>query len=138
MGKTKEAPPTIAGIHDLMVQLRAVKDEKEAFALRTKELNEQEKYLEQNIIGKLRAEGLTSVKEEGVGSASVGEQVYPAVKDWDKALDWIVRNRRFEFLSKTVKSAAWREAYLSGEYITGVEAYREDVLSFRRAGKKGE
>ena len=136
MGKTKVEQPTIAGIHDLMVQLRAVKDEKEAGALRTKELNEQEKYLEQNIIGKLRAEGLTSVKEEGVGSASVGEQVYPAVKDWEKALDWIIKHRRFEFLSKNLKSAAWREAYLSGEYITGVEAYREDTLSFRRAGKK--
>lgn len=136
MGK-KEPAPTIAGIREHMEKFRAIKDEKERIALRTKELNEQEAYLEQVIIGKLRAEGLASVKEEGIGSASVSEQTYPAVKDYDKALAWIIKNKRFEFLTKTVKSAPWREMHEQGGILPGVEAYREDVLSFRRAGKKG-
>jgi hypothetical protein len=132
----KKEEATIAGIREHMEKFRAIKDEKEKLALRTKELNEQEAYLEQVIIGKLRAEGLTSVKEEGIGSVSVSEQVYPAIKDYDKALAWIIKNKRFEFLTKTVKTAPWREMHEQGGVVPGVEAYREDVLSFRRAGMK--
>jgi DNA-binding transcriptional MerR regulator len=127
---------TIAGIREYMEKFRAIKDEKERIALRTKELNEQEAYLEQGIIGKLRDEGLTSVNVDGIGSASVGEQTYPAIKDYDKALAWIIKNKRFEFLTKTIKAAPWRELYEQGAAVPGVEAYKEDVLSFRRAGAK--
>ncbi len=138
MAKKKEEAPdgsTIEGIEPLLEQFRNIKDSKETLQASIKKLNEQETYTEQLIISKLRAEGLTAVKSI-YGSASISEQEYPAIKDRNKMLDWIVKNKRWELLPATIKSAAWREAVNDGDVIPGVEAYKEDVLSFRRTKVK--
>jgi hypothetical protein len=136
--KKKEAIPdgsTIEGIEALLEEFRRIKDEKEDLALKTKKLNEQEAYTEDLIIAKLRSEGLQSVKSP-FGSASVGEQIFPAVKNFDQALDWMIKHKRFEFLSNSIKSAAWREAITDGEVIPGVDSFKKDILSFRRTTSK--
>lgn len=120
----------VIGLEESIKSFRKLKDEKEQLAVRLKELNEQEAYLEQMIITRMTSEGLTKVSTE-YGTASIGENIFPAVKDWDKAFPWIVKNHP-ELLSKTVKSAPWRELVAEGVVVPGVEQYKESNLSFRR------
>ena len=132
-----ELPPSImAGLLPLCKKLREIKDQKDELAIQTKKLNAEEEYIEQMLTTKLTSEGLASIKTI-YGTASTSEQVVPSIKDFDMAMAWIIKNKRFDLLPKSVKSAAWRESYENGEVIPGIEAIKLDKLSFRRTPSKG-
>ena len=120
----------------LCQKLRAIKDKKDELSIEEKKLNAEEEYIEQILVTKMTSEGLSSVKTI-YGTASTSEKIVPSIKDFDTAIAWIIKNKRFELLPKSVKSAAWKESYEAGEVIPGIEAVKIDKLSFRRTPSKG-
>jgi hypothetical protein len=125
-------PKLTREIHEAINSLRDIKDEKEELAKQTKKLNEQETYLEDLLISKLRAEGLDKVSTDK-GTASIKHDVYPAVKDWDVFTAYMLSSKDFSLLTKNVRKDAWRERHESGEAVPGISAFEKDTLNFRRS-----
>jgi hypothetical protein len=90
--KDKAEEPINSELFQAMDSLRILKGAKEALAKQTKELNEQEEYLEGIIISKLSI--------TGIGSASVTIRSIPTIQDWDTLINWITKKKEFGLLKK--------------------------------------
>ena len=121
------ADPTI---DELIHQIREVRDEKDALAETIKALNEKKTYLEEILVGKLQGEGLKKATSE-YGTASIKDEINPAIKDWDVALEFILKGHK-DLLKKDIKGAAYRALLDDGIEVPGVESFTKTKLSFRR------
>jgi hypothetical protein len=116
---------------ELIEQLASIKDQKEALATQTSELNKQEEYVEGLLISYLQGQGLQKASSAR-GTASIKEDRVPSIVDWKKALDYIIKRKEFQLLTKKVNSAGWREMVEAGQDVPGVERVEITKLLFRR------
>lgn len=93
---------------------------------------EREKRLKGAIISELREQKLA----KGSGSvctATITQQVFPQVTDWDRVYAWVKKTGAFEIFEKRISRAAFKERYEAGEGVPGVDAREEEDLSLTKA-----
>ena len=119
-------------IEELIKEFQEIKDKKQDLNKQLKKLNEEEAYIETTLIEALQAEGLQKASSD-LATASLSHKSYPAIKDWDKALAFIVNGHR-ELLNKKINAAAYRELEEAGIEVPGVKSFDKATLNFKRKG----
>lgn len=128
MSENTSPPLTVSAILARLVENR---DEKRRIGEREKELNEEWKTLEMELIVRLDEQGMQKAST-GLGTASITEVIVPQVVDWDAVYEHIRETGDFYLLQKRPAAAAFRELQESGETIPGMEPYTKRSISLRK------
>lgn len=71
------------------------------------------------------------------GSGKIKTDIYPNVKDWNVFMDWVSKNKRYEFVEKRVSRTATREMLATyGEIPEGIDVYPKTTLELRKKPKR--
>jgi len=120
-----------------MAKLNAVRDEKRRIKEREKELIDEWKSLEMELMGRYAEQGMKKASIElddgSTVTASITEVVLPQVVDWDAVYEHIKKTGDFYLLQKRPAAAAFRELNDSGEVIPGMEPYTKQSISLRKS-----
>ena len=129
MSENTSPPLTTSAIIAKLVECR---DEKRRIKEREKELIEEWRTLEMELLVRLDEQGMKKASTND-GTASVTEVVLPQVVDWEAVYAHIQETGDFYLLQKRPAAAAFRELNDSGEAIPGIEAYTKRSISLRIA-----
>ena len=116
----------------IITKLVGVRDERRRIGERDKELTEEWRSLEMELLVRLDEQGMKKAST-GDGTASVTEVVLPQVVDWDAVYAHIQDTGDFYLLQKRPAAAAFRELTDSGEVIPGMEPYTKRSISLRKS-----
>jgi hypothetical protein len=120
-----------------MAKLNEVRDEKRRIKEREKELIDEWRSLESELIGRYDDQGMkkASIDLDGGATitASITEVVLPQVVDWDAVYEHIKESGDFYLLQKRPAAAAFRELIDSGETVPGMEPYTKRSISLRKS-----
>lgn len=129
MSETQEKQtPTMAQLVEKMLEIR---DERRRISKRDKELIEDFRSLELEVLTQLDEQGMEKASTSA-GTASINETVLPQVVDWDKFYQYMINNDSLHLLQKRPAAAAFRELNESGETIDGVEPYTQRSIGLRK------
>ena len=123
-----EQPLTTAKIIERMVNVR---EERRKISARDKELVDEWRSLEMELITRLDEEEMEKASSK-YGTASITEQVLPQVVDWDAFYAYIHENQAFHLLQRRPTAAAYRELQESGQDVPGVEPYTQRSIGLRK------
>lgn len=123
------SPPLSTGA--IIAKMDEVREERRAIARRDKELIEEWRSLEMELIIRLDEQGMLKAATSA-GTASITETVLPNVVDWDALFDHIKETGDFYLLQKRPAAAAFRELLASGIDIPGIEPYTKREISLLR------
>jgi len=129
MSENTSPPLTTSAIIAKLVEVR---DEKRRIKEREKELIDEWRSLEMELLVRLDEQGMKKAATDD-GTASVTEVVLPQVVDWDAVYEHIKESGDFYLLQKRPAAAAFRELHESGEVIPGMEPYTKRSISLRKA-----
>lgn len=96
-----------------------------------KELKEEQMDLDSAIMQRADGANLSRVSNDFY-TASVTEEEFPQVLDWDQFYEYILKNRDFSLLQRRPSSTAYREAVKLEGNIPGVETRTIRKISFRK------
>lgn len=120
--------PTMAQLVERMVEVR---DERRRISSRDKELVDEFRSLESEVLIQLDEQGMEKASTPA-GTASINETVLPQVTDWDAFYQYMIDNDSLHLLQKRPAAAAFRELNESGEVINGVEPYTQRTIGLRK------
>ena len=129
MSENTSPPLTTSAI---IAKLVAVRDEKRRIGEREKELTEEWRSLEMELLVRLDEQGMKKASTDD-GTASVTEVVLPQVVDWDAVYAHIQETGDFYLLQKRPAAAAFRELNDSGQGVPGIEPYTKRSISLRKS-----
>jgi hypothetical protein len=124
-----DQPLTTAQIVAKMV---AIRDEKRKIEERKKELNEEWRSLEFELLVRLDEQGMEKASTKD-GTASINETILPQVVDWDAFYEHILEERAMHLLQRRPAAAAYRELLEAGEVVPGIEPYTQRTIGLRKA-----
>jgi len=133
MPKPKEQLKLSEELLKAMKDLRDIKNKKEEYSKKVKELNEDEEYLEGILISKLRSEGHDKVSVIGVGTASISVDIIPTIENWDKVINFAIERKEFGIIKKSISTKAVKELQGHGITVPGIKNLEKDKLYFRRS-----
>ena len=125
MSENTSPPLTTAAIIAKLVECR---DEKRRIKEREKELIEEWRTLEMELLVRLDEQGVKKASTDD-GTTTITEVVLPQVVDWDAVYEHIKETGDFYLLQKRPAAAAFRELHDSGEVIPGMEPYTKRSIS---------
>lgn len=123
-----EQPLTTGQIVARMVEIR---DERRTLSARDKELIDEGKSFEMELLIRLDEQGMEKVSTPA-GTASISETILPQVVDWDEFYKYMVENDALYLLQKRPAAAAFREMHESGQPIPGVEPFTQRTIGLRK------
>ena len=116
---------------DIIDKMVACRDERRRISERDKELIQDWKSLQLELITRLDEQGMKKATVDS-GTASITETILPQVTDWDKLHEHIKETDSFFLLQRRPAAAAFRELHASGEEIPGMEAFTQRTISLRK------
>ena len=129
MSKTQQnQPPTTKEIVKRMVDVR---DERRKISARDKELIDEWRSLETELLLRLDEQGVEKASTTD-GTASIIKTVLPQVTDWDEFYKWMIKEDSLHLLQRRPAAAAFRELNDSGVKIAGVEPYTKREIGLRK------
>lgn len=95
-------------------------------------LRDEKAEIEDNLLAEMAEQGIQSVSGKQA-TASISENIVPAVQDWDAFYVWIRRNNAFYLLQRRVNSAPYRELMDTrrGKALPGVSSVVLRTLNLR-------
>lgn len=129
MSENTSPPLTTSAIIAKLVEVR---DERRRIGEREKELIDEWRSLEMELLVRLDEQGMKKASTDD-GTASVTEVVLPQVTDWDEVYKHIKETGDFYLLQKRPAAAAFRELHESGQEIPGMEPYTKRSISLRKS-----
>ena len=124
----KNSPNSIGDTIDHMFELRERKRELNA---ELKDIDEQYKGLEQQLIDALDKDDLMQTRS-AKATATVSSVTVPSVTDWDRFYDYVLENDALHLLERRVAAAPWRELMEAGEAVPGTEPFTKRSINLRR------
>jgi len=124
----ENSPTSIGATIDTMFELRERKRELNA---ELKDIDEQYKGLEQQLIDSLDKDDLQQTRS-GKATATISEVTVPSVTDWDAFYDYVRENDALHLLERRVAAAPWRELVESDEPVPGTEPFTKRSINLRR------
>lgn len=117
-------------LHKLIKQLGQLRTKKARLNML---LGQTEKLIaakERDIIAAMDGQQITESKS-AAGKVSLGQSVYPQVKDWEAFHQWILENSYLHFLERRAAVLAYREALEQGITVPGVLPFTKRKITFR-------
>lgn len=121
-------PLTTGQIVKRMVEVR---DERRRISSRDKELIEEWRSLETELITRLDEQDMDKASTAD-GTASISETVLPQVVDWDAFYEYMKEEDALHLLQRRPAAAAFRELNDSGVAIPGVDPYTQRTIGLRK------
>ena len=115
----------------IVAEMVEIREEKRRIESRKKELNEQWRSLELELLIRLDDQGMEQASTKD-GTASISETVLPQVVDWDTFYQHMIENDALFLLQRRPAAAAFRELLESGETVPGVEPYTQRTIGLRK------
>lgn len=128
--KPATSPASTGAIID---QLWACREEKRLLAAQTKEVEDKIKEIEESLMGRLDAEGMSKATG-GKASVSITQSVVADVQDWDQFWAFIIKKKYTHMLQKRVSEPAYRELLEKGTKVPGVIPFNKRTLNLRTVG----
>jgi hypothetical protein len=119
-------------LHDLIVQLGALRTQKKALEYEANEMGKSIELVERDIMAVMDNLGISESKSIA-GKVSVGEAVYPQVQNWDEFHQWILENGYLHFLERRAAVLAYREALGQNIPVPGVLPFTKRKITFKEA-----
>lgn len=116
---------------ELVKTMVEIREEKRKIKAREKELNEQWRSLELELLIRLDEQEQEAASTK-FGTASINETVLPQVVDWDAFNAHILEEQALYLLQRRPAAAAYRELLESGEVVPGVEPYTQRSIGLRK------
>jgi len=117
---------------DIIAKMVENRDERRRIKDRDKELVEQFRSLEMELLIRLDEQGMLKASTDA-GTASITETILPQVTDWDAVYEHIRDTGDFYLLQKRPATAAFRELHQADIVVPGMEAYTKRAISLRKA-----
>lgn len=130
MSEEKTSPPMATS--DIIAKMVENRDERRRIKDRDKELVEQFRSLEMELLIRLDEQGMLKASTDA-GTASITETILPQVTDWDAVYEHIRDTGDFYLLQKRPATAAFRELHQADIVVPGMEAYTKRAISLRKA-----
>ncbi len=118
-------------IDALAIELRGIKEKREAIKSEDSALYKAQRDLEHQILDKLQEVGVSSATTS-VGNVRISETVQPKVNDWSAVNDYIVENNIPYLFQRRLTATAYRELLQNGIEIPGTEPTTITNLGFTR------
>jgi hypothetical protein len=129
MAEEEQKQPLTTG--SLVKRMVEVRDERRKISARDKELVEEWRSLEMEMLTRLDEQGMEKASTAD-GTASISETVLPQVVDWDAFYAYMIEQDSLHLLQRRPAAAAFREMNDSGQTIPGVEAYTKREIGLRK------
>ena len=117
-------------IGDLVDALHAKREEKRAAEEVVKGLDEEYRRLETELIELADEQGTLTGKGKK-GAFSIGESLYPQVKDWDAFHKYIGKMKYYHLLERRPSVTGCRELFETKGAIPGVEKFTKRKINLR-------
>ena len=117
---------TLGALIDDLAKLR---DAKKELAAKAKELDDKQAALEEEIFGRLEAEGMDKASGK-LASISVGYDTVPNIVDYDALCAYIKKKGHFHLLQRRISAPAYRELLELGKPVPGLEPFQKRKLNF--------
>lgn len=129
MSEPQQEQPLTTG--DLVAKMVKVREERRRISARDKELIEEWRSLEMEMLARLDEQGMEKASTSA-GTASISETILPNVVDWDAFYAYMQENDSLYLLQKRPAAAAFRELNDSGVTIPGVDPYTQRTIGLRK------
>ena len=131
--KPLELPQTLGECADAAYELRAKRLDLEE---QVKKMKADEERLKNHIFETFDEAHINGAKGN-IASASITEELKPAVEDWDAVWAYIRENNEFDLLEKRMSRVAYRERFEQGVVIPGTQGFLYKKLSLTKISRKG-
>lgn len=119
----------IGKLTDRLFDLKEKKSETNATL---KELNEDIRLVEVELLDEMHKQGL--YKAGGLrGGVYISRQVVPKVINWDEFYDYILEHEYLHMLERRVSRKAYQEQYEDGQDVPGIDPVVFDELRTRKS-----
>lgn len=119
----------IGKLTDRLFDLKEKKSETNATL---KELNEDIRLVEVELLDEMHKQGL--YKAGGLrGGVYISRQVVPKVVNWDEFYDYILEHEYLHMLERRVSRKAYQEQYEDGQDVPGIDPVVFDELRTRKS-----
>jgi len=109
-----------------------IRDAKDAINAQLKEINEQQEYVELQIIADMEQSGLSKT-ETSRGSISVAVGMYPEIEDKESFYRWVIANNRWDMVQKRISRGPVLELFETKNILPdGVSTYTKQTINMRR------
>jgi len=125
----QNSPRTIGSIID---QLGELKDRLTEINKETKHTREEKNALEQTLLALLQEQGITQSRGTKK-TATINEQTFYTVNDWDKFLKFVYDAQMEHLLQKKLSTPGCRELIDANIEIPGTTAFTQQSISIRKA-----
>lgn len=119
----------IGKLTDRLFDLKEKKSETNATL---KELNEDIRQVEVELLDEMHKQGL--YKAGGLrGGVYISRQVVPKVVNWDEFYDYVLEHEYLHMLERRVSRKAYQEQYEDGQDVPGIDPVVFDELRTRKS-----
>lgn len=118
-------------IGEIIDRLFEIRQQKSDINEALKELTTEESTLQWELIPKLREQGVNS-SQSGKASATISDEVFPSVVDWDAYGDYIIKEHALYLLERRVAVKPFRELVQARSIPPGIEPIIKTSLSIRK------
>jgi trimethylamine:corrinoid methyltransferase-like protein len=119
------------GLGAKIEQLAVLRDKKKELNNELKEVDEQFKALEQEVMHDLDEQGL-AFSGGHTHRVTISEQSVPTVDDWHAVEQWAKDNDALYLFQRRLSATAWRELQDAGELVPGTTPFVQRSLSLRK------
>jgi len=116
---------------DLVKRMVEVRDERRKISSHDKELIDEWRSLEMEMITRCDEQGMEKVSTPS-GTASIVETILPQVTDWDAFYKYMQDEDALYLLQRRPAAAAFRELNDAGKAIPGVDPYTQRAIGLRK------
>lgn len=118
--------------NDLIDAMYKKRSEKEIAAKTVKELNDEFKAMEAELINRLANTGMKTAGTT-LAKVSLSEEVVPQVEDWEKVHRYVKDKDAWHLLKRSLNAAPFREMLQADEELPGVVPFTRRKLSLTKA-----
>jgi hypothetical protein len=112
-------------------KLYELRNEKANYTTKIREIEEEYKEVEYNLLAFLNEQELSTAKSK-LASATVSTSLVPSVTDWDAFYKYILETEALFLLERRPSVTAYRDLLQAGETIPGTEPFTKTTLSLRK------
>lgn len=120
---------TVGSLIDGLFDLR---EERRELAAAERMVKSRYEALEARLMAALDGQDMTQARG-GKATATVSEDDYATVVDWDRLYQYVAQNQAFHLLQRRVNNAPWKElCALNGQPVPGTDIFRKRTIALRR------
>jgi hypothetical protein len=118
-------------IGDIVDQLYALRADKGKLSAQLRELEQQEKTLEEEFFSAVAEQGIDQARGK-TATVSISRNTIPTCKDWDALGKWAIRHKAPQIFQRRLAVDAVRELLETFPALPGVEMFEKTTLNVRK------